>query len=179
MTLPFLSPEAPFAILLMLVGAALVLRPLQAWRRSLMNTGVFFAACLAELEREGRQAAMPPLGIMVETPAAALTVDLIPAEFFSIGSNDLTQYVMAASRDGEGRVGALNDPLQPAVLRLIGQVARHGEAVGVPVSLCGDMASDPKGVAALLGLGLRRLSVAPAALGRVKQAIARFGMNDT
>ena len=156
-----------------------VMLPMVATAEEYGEACAFFAACLAELEREGRQAAMPPLGIMVETPAAALTIDLIPAEFFSIGSNDLTQYVMAASRDGEGRVGALNDPLQPAVLRLIGQVARHGEAVGVPVSLCGDMASDPKGVAALLGLGLRRLSVAPAALGRVKQAIARFGMNDT
>ena len=63
---------------------------------------------------------------MVETPAAAVAVDLIPADFFSIGSNDLTQYVMAASRDAGGRVAALNDPLHPAVLRLIGQVVRHG-----------------------------------------------------
>ena len=82
---------------------------------------------------------------------------------------------MAASRDAGGRVAALNDPLHPAVLRLIGQVVRHGQATGAPVSLCGDMASDPAGVAALLGLGLRRLSVAPAALGRVKLAVARFG----
>ena len=61
------------------------------------------------------------------------------------------------------------------MLRLIGQVVRHGAATSVPVSLCGDMASDPAGVAALLGLGLRRLSVAPAALGRVKLAVAGFG----
>ena len=85
---------------------------------------------------------------------------------------------MAASRDAEGRVAALADPLQPAVLRLIGQVVQHGEAAGVPVSLCGDMASDPAGAVALLGLGLRRLSVAPAALGRVKQSVARFGTDD-
>ena len=109
---------------------------------------------------------MPPLGIMVETPAAAVAVDLIPADFFSIGSNDLTQYVMAASRDAGGRVAALNDPLHPAVLRLIGRVVEHGEATGTSVSLCGDMASDPAAVDALLRLGLRRLSVAPAALGR-------------
>jgi phosphotransferase system enzyme I (PtsI) len=117
---------------------------------------------------------MPPLGIMVETPAAAVAIDLLPAEFYSIGSNDLTQYVMAASRDAAGRVAALNDPLHPAVLRLIGQVVRHGAATGTPVSLCGELASDPAGVEALLGLGLRRLSVAPAALGRVKLAVARF-----
>ena len=103
---------------------------------------------------------------------------MIPADFFSIGSNDLTQYVMAASRDAGGRVAALNDPLHPAVLRLIGQVVRHGEAIGTPVSLCGDMASDPAAVDALLRLGLRRLSVAPAALGRVKLAVARFGAGD-
>ena len=89
---------------------------------------------------------MPPLGIMVETPAAAVAIDLIPADFYSIGSNDLTQYVMAASRDAGGRVAALNDPLHPAVLRLIGQVVRHGAATGMPVSLCGDMASDPRAV---------------------------------
>ena len=71
-------------------------------------------------------------------------------------------------------MGALNDPHAPAVLRLIGQVVRHGEATGVPVSLCGDMASDPRGLEALLGLGLRRLSVAPAALGRVKLAVGEF-----
>jgi phosphotransferase system enzyme I (PtsI) len=134
----------------------------------------FFAACLAELRTEGCAAALPPLGIMVETPAAAIAVDLIPADFFSIGSNDLTQYVMAASRDAGGRVAALNDPLHPAVQRLIGQVVRHGREHGTEVSLCGDLASDAAGVAALLGLGLRRISVAPAALGRVKLSISRF-----
>jgi len=137
-----------------------------------------FAACLAELRSEGVAAEMPPLGIMVETPAAAVAIDLIAAEFFSIGSNDLTQYVMAASRDAGGRVAALNDPLHPAVLRLIGQVVRHNAATGTPVSLCGDMASDPRAVDALLRLGLRRLSVAPAALGRVKLAVAAFGADD-
>ncbi|MGD9508312.1 MAG: phosphoenolpyruvate--protein phosphotransferase [Geminicoccaceae bacterium] len=159
-------------------GPLRVMLPMVTTAEEFREAQDVFAACLAELLAENAEAKMPPLGIMVETPAAALTVDLIPADFLSIGSNDLTQYVMAASRDGEGRVGALNDPLQPAVLRLIGQVVRHGEAAGVPVSLCGDMASEPAGAEALLGLGLRRLSVAPAALGRVKQAVARFGAGD-
>jgi phosphotransferase system enzyme I (PtsI) len=155
-----------------------VMLPMVATAEEYREARAFFADCLAELYAEGRKCEMPPLGIMVETPAAAVTVDLIAADFYSIGSNDLTQYVMAASRDAEGRVAALNDPLQPAVLRLIGAVVLHGQAAGVPVSLCGDMASDPAGIAALLGLGLRRLSVAPAALGRVKQAVARFGAAD-
>ena len=81
---------------------------------------------------------------------------------------------MAAARDAAGRVGALNDPLEPAVLRLIAGVVRHGRETGVPVSLCGDMAADPRGLTALLELGLRRVSVAPAALGRVRLAIADF-----
>ena len=164
------------ALLRAAVGRPLkVMVPMVATAGELGEARALFAACLAELNAEGTEAEMPALGIMVETPAAAVAVDLIPADFFSIGSNDLTQYVMAASRDGGGRVAALNDPLHPAVLRLIGQVVRHGEATGTPVSLCGDMASDPNAVDALLRLGLRRLSVAPAALGRVKLAVARFG----
>ncbi|HEX6015172.1 MAG TPA: phosphoenolpyruvate--protein phosphotransferase [Geminicoccaceae bacterium] len=152
-----------------------VMLPMVATAGELEEARAFFAACLDELAAEGVAAAMPPLGIMVETPAAAITVDLLPADFWSIGSNDLTQYVMAASRDAGGRVGALLDPLQPAVLRLIEGVVRHGAATGIPVSLCGDMASEPACVEALLKLGLRHLSVAPAALGRVKLAVAAFG----
>lgn len=159
-------------------GPLKVMLPMVATADEVREAREIFAACLAELLAEQAEAKMPPLGIMVETPAAAVAIDLIPADFYSIGSNDLTQYVMAASRDAGGRVAALNDPLHPAVLRLIGQVVRHGEATSVPVSLCGDMASDPAGVTALLGLGLRCLSVAPAALGRVKLAVAGFGAGD-
>jgi phosphotransferase system enzyme I (PtsI) len=137
-----------------------------------------FADCLAELRRAGVAAAMPPLGIMVETPAAAIAIELIDADFYSIGSNDLTQYVMAAARDGGGRVARLNDPSHPAVVRLIEQVVAHGRASGKSVSLCGDMASDPALAKLLLAAGLRRISVAPAALGRVKLAIAAMGSAD-
>jgi phosphotransferase system enzyme I (PtsI) len=152
--------------------------PMIATAGELAETRTVFAGCLAELQRAGVPAAMPPLGIMVETPAAAIAIDLIDADFYSIGSNDLTQYVMAAARDGGGRVAALNDPAHPAVLRLIRQVVAHGAAAGKPVSLCGDMASDPGLVKLLLAAGLRRLSVAPAALGRVKLAIAAMGPAD-
>jgi phosphotransferase system enzyme I (PtsI) len=120
-------------------------------------------------------ARLPPLGIMVEVPAAALAIERLDAAFYSIGSNDLIQYVMAASREAGGRVAALADPLHPAVLRLIGEVVAHGRATGRPVSLCGEMAAEERVIPALLELGLRRLSVAPAALGRVKLAIAELG----
>jgi phosphotransferase system enzyme I (PtsI) len=137
-----------------------------------------FADNLADLRRRGVPAAMPLLGIMVETPAAAIAADLIDADFYSIGSNDLTQYVMAAARDSGGRAARLNDPAHPAVIRLIERVVAHGRASGKPVSLCGDMASDPALAPILLDAGLRRISVAPASLGRIKLAISKVGASD-
>ena len=108
---------------------------------------------------------------MVEVPAAAITIERFDAAFFSIGSNDLTQYVMAAARDLDA-VANLNDPANPAVLRLIAQVAAHGAAIGRKVSLCGDAGAEPKFIQALLTAGLRALSVAPTALASIKEAIA-------
>jgi phosphoenolpyruvate-protein phosphotransferase (PTS system enzyme I) len=128
------------------------------------------------LQARGVACRKPPLGIMVEVPAAAIAVDLLDAAFFSIGSNDLTQYVMAAARDS-GAVAALNDPSHPAVLRLIGGVVAHGLAVGRKVSLCGDAGGDPRYIEVLLSTGLRNLSVAPAALSRTKQAIAAIDLS--
>jgi phosphotransferase system enzyme I (PtsI) len=128
-------------------------------------------AAVARLRSAGIDCGMPELGMMVEVPAAALAIDLFDADFFSIGSNDLIQYVTACSRDCAA-LAALQDPLQPAVLRLIHEVVERAGSRGIPVSLCGDMASDTRCVPALLGTGLRSLSVAPASLARVKTAIA-------
>jgi phosphotransferase system enzyme I (PtsI) len=125
------------------------------------------------LRNEGLDCVRPALGMMVEVPAAALTCDLFQTDFFSIGSNDLIQYVTAASRDSRP-LAALQDPLQPAMLRIMREVVKYADAHAIPVSLCGDMAGDPRCVPALLGIGLRRLSVAPAALAGVKAAIARY-----
>jgi phosphotransferase system enzyme I (PtsI) len=149
-----------------------VMLPMIATADELTETRQVFAACLAELRAQGVAAELPPLGIMVETPAAAIAIDLLDAAFYSIGSNDLTQYVMAAARDSGGRVAALNDPGHPAVIRLIKHVVAHGQANARPISLCGDMASDPALLKRLLATGLKRLSVAPAALGRIKLAIS-------
>lgn len=127
---------------------------------------------LTSLVREGTPAARPIVGMMVEVPAAAIAADEFDAGFFSIGSNDLAQYVAAVGRD----VGALADlasPTQTAMLRLIRYVVRVGNRHGIETSLCGDAASDPAEVAALLGTGLRTLSVAPAQLARVKLAVTR------
>lgn len=126
---------------------------------------------LAVLAGSGVAVGRPVVGMMVEVPAAALMAGTFDAGFFSIGSNDLAQYVAAVGRD----VGALADlasPTQPAMLRLIAEVVAAGEQRGIETSLCGDAASDPAEIAALLGTGLRTLSVAPAQLPRVKLAVA-------
>jgi phosphotransferase system enzyme I (PtsI) len=129
-----------------------------------------FADAVAGLQAEGIPAMLPELGIMVEVPAAALTIERFNASFFSIGSNDLAQYVTACDRTN-GSLDKLSDPLHPAVLQLIGCMAEHGRREGISVSLCGDMAGDPRCIPALLSCGLRELSVNPSALAQVKQAI--------
>ncbi|GGF47493.1 phosphoenolpyruvate-protein phosphotransferase [Aliidongia dinghuensis] len=123
------------------------------------------------LAAEGIAARRPALGIMVEVPAAAIAIDEFNAGFFSIGSNDLIQYVTAAGRD-IAAVAELANPRNPAVLRLIAAIVRHGAEAGREVSLCGDAGADPALVTTLLRTGLRSLSVAPSALERTKEAVA-------
>ena len=114
------------------------------------------------------------VGAMIEVPAAALMAESFAArlDFLSIGTNDLVQYTLAADRLDEG-VGYLYDPLHPAVLRLIHLTVRAGARHGVPVSLCGEMAAETRYTRLLLGLGLRDLSMHPAMLLEVKQAVLR------
>jgi phosphoenolpyruvate-protein phosphotransferase (PTS system enzyme I) len=130
-----------------------------------------FQKALDQLQGEGVAARLPELGIMIEVPAAALTIDAFPASFFSIGSNDLAQYVTACDRTN-GALDALSDPLNPGVLELVRRTIEHGRRRGISVSLCGDMAGDPRCTAALLDCGLREFSMSPPLLGRVKHAIA-------
>ncbi|MFH0801874.1 MAG: putative PEP-binding protein, partial [bacterium] len=117
----------------------------------------------------------PPLGIMIETPAAALTAErLAPAvDFFSIGSNDLAQYTLAADR-GSLLTGSGKDYYHPAVLKLIKITVEAAGKFNREVSLCGEMASDPAAAVLLAGLGLKVLSVNPAGLPAVRKALASF-----
>ena len=156
-----------------------VMLPMVAVQAEIDETRRLFADCLAELKRDGIDAAMPSIGIMVETPAAALAADQLDASFFSIGSNDLIQYTMAAARDGGGRVAALLDPGHVAIERLINQVVHQSKAMEKDVSLCGDMAADPACLPLLLRAGLRKISVAPAAFDRVKAVIATIDLGRT
>jgi phosphoenolpyruvate-protein phosphotransferase len=115
---------------------------------------------------------LPPLGVMVETPGAALAADALALEgdFFAIGTNDLSMYTLAVDR-GESDVAALYDPLHPAVLRLVQFATEAALRMRKPVSLCGEMAGNPRLTPLLLGLGLRSFSMSASAIPRVKQVI--------
>jgi phosphotransferase system enzyme I (PtsI) len=117
-------------------------------------------------------ARLPPLGIMIEVPGAALAADAFAAEtdFFAIGTNDLTQYTLAIDR-GDEQVADLFNPLHPAVLRLIQFAAASAVRARIPVSVCGEVAGDPRFTPLLLGLGIRTLSMAPANIPRIKQRV--------
>jgi phosphoenolpyruvate-protein phosphotransferase len=112
------------------------------------------------------------IGVMIEVPSAALLADdlLGEVDFASIGTNDLLQYVLAADR-GDPALSRYHDPLHPAHLRLIDQVARAATRTGRALSVCGEMASDPIGAALLIGLGVRELSMVPAAMRAVRAMI--------
>ncbi len=132
---------------------------------------------IVEQERavlEARGIAVPPVptGAMIEVPSAALSVDrLAPlADFFSIGTNDLVQYILAVDRANR-RVAHLYDPLHPAVLEVIGRVVEAAAAFDRPVSVCGEMASRVLGAAALIALGVEELSLSPGTLPRVRRFV--------
>lgn len=161
------AAHGPLKIMLPMVTAPAEI----AAARSLLDIAV------AELDAAGIAAAKPPLGIMVEVPAAAIAVDEFDADFFSIGSNDLIQYVTACSRDSSS-LTALARPDATAVLRLIRNVVEHGRRIGREVSLCGDMGGDVHYLPKLLDCGLRTVSVAPAALANAKATIAAYGADD-
>ncbi len=114
----------------------------------------------------------PPLGIMIETPAAALSARRLArhADFFAIGTNDLTMYTLAADR-GLPVGSKLYDPLEPVILRLIAETVAAATAAGIAVSLCGELASRPEAAGLLIGLGIRQFSMHGNAIPRVKRAI--------
>ena len=135
---------------------------------------------LGEIAAELTNANLPhkwpiPIGAMIETPSAALLIDqLLPhLDFVSIGTNDLTQYVLCAER-GSASLSAFSDSLHPAVLRICEQVIHGAQKHEVKVSICGEMASDPEAVPICLGLGLREFSVTAAAIPAVKSLIRKL-----
>jgi phosphocarrier protein FPr len=151
-----------------------LLLPMIASLDELRATKTLVGEAEAELEREG----LPfrkniRIGVMIEVPAAVAVADRLAREasFFSIGSNDLTQYVMAADRTNS-RVAPIADPFQPAVLRMIRQTVEAARSAGIGVALCGELAADPLAAPLLLGLGLKEFSVSAPLIPELKRAIS-------
>ena len=160
------SAQAPMRLMLPLVSGVTELE------RALAISDDVAAA----LGRKGNvavgQGSPVPVGVMIETPSAALTADHLARRcaFLSLGTNDLIQYAFAADRDNDD-VAYLYQPLHPAMLRLLKTVIDAARLVGVPLSICGDMASDPMLTWILVGLGLRELSMDPSSIPLVKSVV--------
>jgi len=157
-----------------------IMLPMVAEPAELEQASAALAAAHEALTAEGTPHLWPvPLGIMVEIPSAALLADALAAraEFFSIGTNDLTQYTLAADR-GNPELGAFQDARHPAVLLLVARVvaaaARHGRAVAV----CGEAAGDPAAARLLAGLGVEELSVTPRNVPRIKALLRAASFAD-
>mgnify|MGYP001254112653 CR=1 FL=1 len=120
-----------------------------------------------------------PVGIMIEVPSAAMTADILAekASFMSIGTNDLIQYTIAVDRGNE-KVAYLYEPYHPAILRLIKKVVDDGHGAGIPVSMCGEMASDPMSAILLLGLGMDELSMSAVSVPSVKHALRSVNLKE-
>lgn len=159
-------------------GQLKVMLPMVAVPEELEDTLQLFEAEASALEQQGVACLMPKIGIMVEVPSVAILPDRFSnASFLSIGSNDLTQYVLAASRDN-GKLAYLAKADDPAVLALIANVAKYGSERDVEVSLCGDAGSDVLVIPKLLQAGVTTLSVAAARIGLVKSTIAGIDLSE-
>ncbi len=173
--------EAQFCAILRAAchGDVRILLPMVSSASEMHRARVHLKKSITRLKR--RKVALPdyipPLGCMIEVPGAALAADALAqaSDFFAIGSNDLTMYTLAIDRGNE-YVAELFNPLHPAVLRLIQFSAEAGRRSGIPVSICGEMAGDPRYTALLLGLGFRELSMSATNIPRVKQRIREMDM---
>ncbi len=132
-----------------------------------------------ELREEGEPVAPPRIGVMIEVPSAVYQIEYIAAmvDFLSIGTNDLTQYILAIDRNNE-RVAARYDALHPAVLRAIVDVVDAGHILGREITVCGELAGDPMGAVLLLGMGIDILSMSAGSLPRIKWVIRSFTHSD-
>ncbi len=159
-------------------GPVRILIPMVSSVQQMIDVREHALRVMRRLRRRGvRINGLPPIGVMIEIPAAALAADALAkvSDFFAIGSNDLTQYTLAIDR-GDERVAELYDPFHPAVLRLIQFTAAAGWRANIPVSVCGEIAGDKRATALLLGLGLRELSMTPSRLPAVKQEILQLSI---
>jgi phosphotransferase system enzyme I (PtsI) len=155
-------------------GPIKILIPLVATVEEMRSVREVMERVVERLRRAGvpMSEPLPPLGVMIEVPGAALAADALAwhADFFAIGTNDLTQYTLAIDRTDEA-VAHLYNPLHPAVLRLIQFSSEAALRARIPVCICGEIAGDPRFTALLLGLGIRDLSMSATNIPVVKQRI--------
>ncbi len=155
-------------------GPVRILLPMVTTVGEMRRARDILARMARRLKRRGATIAdpLPPIGVMIEVPGAALAADALAhdSDFFAIGSNDLTMYTLAIDRADE-HVAYLYNPLHPAVLRLIQFSAEAALRADIPVTICGEMAGDPRFTALLLGLGFREMSMTASNVPRVKQRI--------
>jgi len=156
-------------------GVVRLLIPMVTDRWEILAVRAVIDELAGELKLEGRVA----LGAMIETPGAALTAAVLihAVDFLSVGSNDLTQYTLAMDR-GHSELARRTDALHPAVLQLIASAGTAGDAAGKLVAVCGGVAADHTAVPILLGLGIRELSVVPAAIPALKRQIGRLRIEE-
>jgi phosphotransferase system enzyme I (PtsI) len=157
------------------IGNVHVMLPMVDDLDEVRRVKALLATFAQELAQEGAAYAQPLLGIMVETPAAALTADLLAPEvdFFSIGTNDLTQYVMAVDRVNPN-LAALYRTDHPAVLRAIGMVCEAAKKANISVAVCGEAAARPEMIPLLIGLGVNELSMSPSSILRAKKIVSEW-----
>ena len=156
-------------------GKCRIMFPMISSVQELRQARAFVAVAQADMRAAGQAFdEAVPVGVMIEIPSAALTADMLAqeADFFSIGTNDLTQYVLAVDRMNE-QIAGLYDPYHPAVLRLIREVIAQGHKHGIPVGMCGELAGDPRATELLLGMGLREFSMSAGSIPLVKEVILR------
>jgi phosphotransferase system enzyme I (PtsI) len=156
-------------------GQLRILFPFVSSVSQLRAARAMVAEAAADVARHGQTPPRVPIGVTIEIPAAAYTADLLAREvdFFAIGTNDLIQYCLAVDRADE-RVSQLYEPLHPAILRMILMVRRAAARQRIPVSVCGEMASDPALLALLVGLGLTEFSMTPGAIPIARQVLAEL-----
>jgi phosphoenolpyruvate-protein phosphotransferase len=160
-------------------GRTLVMFPMVTTLAEVRAAKAMLEEARAELDAAGIPHHLDGIGIMVEVPGAALLADKLAAEldFFSLGTNDLTQYTMAADRTNPG-VAALADGLHPSVLRLIERTASAAHTAGAWCGVCGELAGDPVAVPILVGLGVDELSMSAVAIPQVKEMIRGLSFSE-
>jgi phosphoenolpyruvate-protein phosphotransferase (PTS system enzyme I) len=152
------------------LGPVKVMLPMVTAPEDLEVSRALMEACRVELLSEGVKHADTQLGIMVEVPAVAMAPEQFDAAFYSIGSNDLTQYATAAGRDS-AEAARWSDVTHPGILAMIAHTSSHGAKTGREVSLCGDAGGNPSAIGPLLRAGIRCVSVAPGLVASAKAAI--------